>query len=122
MKDIKLNLNLIIKDEDIDCIMKEALDTGIWYWCERVSIASVCKEWNDYQQISKNGILLLKTKNGIFFLDKEDFIKGIRKAIYDDYNLLNIVDGKLYIDTFYIDADIADRIVQYAVFDKIIYG
>lgn len=118
---MKLNIEIEITNEDIDDIMCSALEGGINYWCGK------CEVVGDYlgtwasEQISNGGWLKLydAESNDVWTLNKEMFLKGVKKYIENGYH--NIVDnGK--INGLEIDSEVADCIVQYALFDDIIFG
>ena len=65
--------------------------------------------------------------NGIeeYYLTKEKLLKGIKMYIEDTdvpYNILCKEDGKTVLDLYNIDGDVADIVLQYALFDDYIYG
>lgn len=59
-----------------------------------------------------------------YILTKEKFLNGLAKYLkepkYSD--CLEFVNHELRIDTCYIDADVADTIIQYALFGEVVYG
>lgn len=124
---ISLDLSLYVaKDfnftkQDIDDLMVAALEGGINYWAieaikhkeptkdlENVSMAS------DY--ISRGGELMIVTDEGDKkILNHENFMKGLEMVIRD----LGSSNAEEFMD--YHDADTADQIIQYALFDEIVY-
>lgn len=111
-----------ITDEDIDDIMCSALEGGITYWC---SEAEVKGEYGS-EQISRGGILLLHDieEPEFYELTKEKLLKGIMMYLANPTHsdVLEMVDHELRLDTSYVDADVADCMIQYALFDDIIFG
>ena len=111
-------------DENMEDIVVTALEGGIGYWA---CLDNTGKEWNDQPDdtpISEYAWKILKGGGELLFLDEEDddtqyflclpcFINGIKQAIQNGY-----WDG----DMDSIDAEIADIIFQYAIFDDIVYG
>ena len=111
---LKVNLNLIVIEEDIECIIEMA-GYGIGYWCS----AAIEKD---------NGYDVYEDEEGKWHkLSYEDIIKGIElytKNRNKPYNIIFMDEktGLLYIETGNIDAEVADMIIQYACFGEIIYG
>lgn len=127
--EITLKKKVIINQEDIDDIMCTALDGGITYWCYGAqSIMSA--EWMRENKIKflsdvtgRGGDIVLTTEDGDFILTLQAFYNGLQKLIDEsgEYYLESTNDG-LKIDTSEIDADIADLIIQYAIFGKLVYA
>lgn len=118
---IEVKLNILLTNQDIDDIMCTALEGGINYWCGKAKV--VGKYLGDYasEQISRDGTLkLYDAESGEEFeLTKEKFIKGLTKFLEDGRSDL-ISQG--VIDTCCLDACDADAIIQYALFDEVVYG
>lgn len=124
---ININTTYKVTDEDIDDIMCSALEGGITYWCYRAEV--VGKYLGEYasEQISKGGTLKLYVEEPddepFVELTKEKFLKGVTMAIsdaaYADYDWY-LPDGTL--DPCEIDSDVADYIVQCALFGEVVYG
>lgn len=118
----KIDVEIRISNEDIDDIMVCALEGGINYWCGK------CEVVGDYlgeyasDQISRGGELILydiEDEDEHWKLNKGKLLKGIRMYIENGYyNIVN--NGK--INAYEIDAEVADCIIQYALFGGIIFG
>ena len=125
MMDLELNLAVRVTDEDIDDIMSSALDC-ISYWCSACEVKGG-KYLGDYasEQISRGGTLILyeAADDGKWELTKEKFIKGL-KIYFRNHSLdvLDVLDGSLIIDCGMVDGEVADTIVQYALFGELVYG
>lgn len=118
--------NVVVKDEDIDDIMVSALEGGITYWCNRAEVAGEYLGEYASDQISRGGILKLhdgESQRSVE-LTKEKLMRGLKNYMQHPRanDFLEFVDHELKIDTSYIDAQVADCIVQYAVFGDVIYG
>lgn len=113
-----------VTDKDIDDIMCTALEGGITHWCDYAEVLGGYLGEYAHEQISRDGVLVLRdSETGEYFtLTKEKFLKGLETAckenIYSEYEWCNGSE----IDTFQVDADIADAIVQIALFGDIIFG
>ncbi|MFW6272947.1 MAG: hypothetical protein ACOC2U_04115 [bacterium] len=124
---ISLDLSLYVAKEfkftkeNIDDLMVAALEGGINYWAvkaikhkeptedlKNVNMAS------DY--ISRGGELIIVTIDGEKLpLNHENFMKGLEMVIRD----LGSNDAEEFMDNH--DADTADQIIQYALFNEIVY-
>lgn len=122
----KLNIyfNLKITDEDIDDIMSSALEGGITYWCNEAKVKD--EYLGDYasEQISRGGTLFLHDaeEDKTYELTEEKLLKGIKRAIEAGYYSQYTWWDSAGLNTGNIDAEVADIIVQLALFGKIIYG
>lgn len=127
--EIILKKKVIINQEDIDDIMCTALEGGITYWCYGAQ-SMMDDKWmkeNNIEYLSdvtgRGGDIALTTDDGDYILTLESFYNGLQKLIdeSEEYYLYQTNDG-MKIDTSEIDADIADLIIQYAVFGKLVYA
>lgn len=121
---ICIEQNVLVTQQDIDDIMVTALEGGITDWCWKAEVIGGYLGEYASEQISRGGTLkLYDSESGEkYWLDKEKLLNGIKKAIaddiYPDYEWRN--NGRL--DCCQIDADVANAIVQLALFEDIIYG
>ena len=115
-----------ITDEDIDDIMVSALEGGINYWCCRAEAVGLPLGEYASDQISRGGMLRLydREDESAYELTKEKLVKGISMYLENptQSDVLEVIDHELRLDTSYVDADVSDCMVQYALFDDIIYG
>ena len=129
MERFKINVVKIISvtAEDIDDIMCTALESGITYWCNKAEVVGDYLGKYAHEQIARNGVLKLydAESDEIYTLTRDKLLNGIKLAI--EANCLDVraeygwhIDNK--IDTCCIDAEIADVIVQMALFDDVIFG
>lgn len=123
---LKLELEVVVTQEDIDDIMVGALEGGINYWCcEAEVVGDYLGEYGS-EQISRGGQLLLHDMEDdeIYILDKEKLLKGLKMYFEKPhpYDILEVIDNKLRIDTCEADATVFDMIIQYALFDDVIFG
>lgn len=114
-----------VTQQDIDDIMCAALEGGICYWCGRAEVVGEYLGEYASEQISRGGTLKLydcEDMNEVYELDRSKLLKGIKKAFeegyYSEYEWCN----GTAIDTCQVDADVADVIVQIAIFDEVVYG
>ena len=121
---ITATINVKVTAEDIDDIMATALEGGINYWCNKANVHGQYLGEYASEQISRGGTLKLHDmeENRNHLLTRNGLLKGIAKAIeggyYADYNWHNGSE----IDTCQVDAEVADVIIQLALFDDVIYG
>ena len=123
MYTLTVKKTITITNQDIDDIMCTALEGGINYWCNKVKVVGGYLGEYASEQISRGGVLVVcPIDQAPCDLTKEKLLKGIQRAIdedvYTNYEWYN-TNG---IDTCNIDADVADFIVQLALFGKVIYG
>ena len=121
---IEINKKYIVTPQDIDDIMVTALEGGINYWCRKAEVVGEYLGEYASDQISRGGSLILydAESSDHWELNLEKLLNGIQKAIEDnwfsDYDWY--VDGEL--DCCQIDAEVADTIVQLALFDDVVFG
>ena len=126
---IKVETEIVVEPQHIDDLMVTALEGGINYWCRKAKIIS-CPRPEDLAEnvaaenvlasdvISKGGVLEMydAESNDKWELTLEKFLKGLKwyceKFGYTDME--DLIDNH--------DADTADSIVQYALFDEIVFG
>ena len=121
---IDISKRIKVTEEDIDDIMCSALEGGINYWCRKAEV--VCEYLGEYasEQISRGGSLNLydAEEDEVYELTLENLLKGIQLAVegnyYEDYEWV-LGDG---LDVCQVDAEVADVIIQLALFDDVIFG
>lgn len=130
---IKTEIDIEISDEDIDDIMATALEGGVNYWCDEVKVDGEYLGEYASEQISRGGELhfLLNepfdnNDTKCYTLDKTKFLHGIKSFLSNHYNpcycLEHIDIGKSAIVVEVIDANAADEIIQYALFNELVFG
>lgn len=124
---------LILTQNDLDDIMSAA-DSGIAYWCSEWEIGEkeMLGEYTS-EQIGRGGTIKLYVANeddsndGYWtILTAGKLIKGIEICYENDYadcrNAITESDSYSKIDTAYVDSELADCIVQCAVFGDLVFG
>lgn len=123
---LKVELEIVVTDEDIDDIMCGALEGGICYWCNRARVVGEYLGEYASEQISAGGELELfdAEEDTSYVLNKEKLLKGIEMYSKNPVgcNILEQIDGKLRLDCCNADAEVCDAIVQYALFGEIVFG
>ena len=121
---IEITTELTVTQEDIDDIMCAALEGGIIYWANKAEVVGeYLGEWG-HEQIARGGVLKIHDYEAdvVHDLTREKLLNGIRiareKEYFKDYGWW---DGDT-LETCNVDAEVADAIVQCALFDDIIYG
>ena len=123
---LRINFNVVVTGEDIDDIMCSAMEGGINYWCGKVEVDG--KYLGEYasEQISRGGTLILHDteEDRTELLTKEKLLQGIRMYAEQSNrtDIFEVIDHELHIDCGMVDAEVADAIVQYAIFSEIFYG
>ena len=115
-------INFVVSDEDIDDIMSAALDGGITYWCGRAEVVGEYLGEYASEQISRGGTLkLYDVEDGtVSELTLDKFLNGLRLWIENERTFELTNAGRL--DVGQIDALAADAIIQYALFNNVIFG
>ena len=126
MNKIKIEMEIEVTDQDIDDIVCTAFEGGINYWCGHVEPVDDLLGEYAHEQIAKDGYLYLydiEDDKEEWILTKSRLLNGIRMYVNNSMtrNWDSIVYGK-QIDTSEIDSNIADMIIQFALFEEIIYG
>jgi hypothetical protein len=107
-----------VKPEDINDLMTTALEGGINYWCNKVEIlADPENKPFASEVIAYGGELKIYTDEGAEFkITRDDIVKGIEKAIehFEYGSFKQLMEEH--------DATTADVIIQFALFDKIVFG
>ena len=112
----------VVSGEDIDDIMSAALDGGIAYWCGRAEVVGEYLGEYASEQISRGGTLkLYDIEDGsVSELTLDKFLNGLRLWIENERAFELTRAGQL--DVGQIDAPAADTILQYALFNDVIFG
>ncbi len=122
----KVELEVVVTQENIDDIMAGALEGGINYWCDEATVTGNYLGEYASEQISRGGQLLLHDfeEEETYTLDREKFIKGLKMYFEKPhpYNILEEIDTRFVVDCCNADATVCDMIIQYALFDDVIYG
>jgi len=132
-RSIKVEIEISITDEDVGDLMCTALEGGVGYWgC----LDNTREEWKKYEEelfkdatLDEVCALILLEGKSLYFIDVEDkkeiyeltlekLFNGISKVVAIDSTLIQ--DGKL--DLCMIDAEIADNIIQYGIFNELVFG
>lgn len=117
-----------LTQQDVDDIMVSALEGGINYWCRRVVVQG--KYLGEYAsgQISRGGKLKIHVDEPFdeantewYELDMEKFAQGFRLWLENGGDRYGAVSNG-EVDTCEIDGEMADLIIQYALFGEVVYG
>ena len=111
---------LEITEQDLADLMVTAFEGGINYWCGKVEIHKnpANKDWAS-DVVAWDGQLALwdvEDPNEVWWLTREKLLKGVSKAM-DHFEYATV---EQMMDEH--DATTADVIVQYALFDEIVFG
>lgn len=121
--EVELELKICITTQDIDDIMCAALEGGITSWCRLAK--PVGRRLGEYahEQIARGGSLMLydAESSDKWELTLDKFLRGLVQAIEDGVPVA-IDAGSGSIDPSEVDADGADMIIQYALFEEVVFG
>lgn len=118
--EIKITVSHKFSDQDLDDLMVTALEGGINYWCGNVTLKKSGENYDTIDFIgniiSKGGTLLLfdVSSNDIWELNRDKLLKGIQ--MYCEIH--NVAPSDL-MDMH--DADVADTIIQYGIFNELVF-
>ena len=125
MYEISIGRTVKLTQENIDDIMVSVLEGGIYYWCGEAEVIEEKRvaDWG-HEQIARGGVLILHDaeSDDKWELDREKFLNGVKLWIQngdDQYHALQ-KDGTL--DCCEIDGEMADLIIQYALFGEVVFG
>ena len=121
---VKVDYAVKVTDQDIDDIVATALEGGITYWCCKAEVVgSYLGEWA-HEQIARGGSLDLHDaeEDEVYELTIEKFLKGIQLAVEGNYYAEYEWHNGTEIDTCQVDAEVADVIIQLALFGDVIFG
>lgn len=121
---IEITTQLTVTQENIDDIITTAFEGGINYWCKKAEVVGEYLGEYASEQIARGGTVLLYDieNDDVYELTLEKVLSGIKLAYsghyFSDYEWCN---GET-IDTYNVDAMVADAIIQLALFDDVIFG
>lgn len=131
-KKISIKQDLTVSNQDIDDIICAALEGGINYWCYKAEVGE--KEYlGKYasDQISRGGSLKLYVEEPfedkeMYVLTKKNVLIGLER-FYKEYashypDVFQAKGEEILIETYAVDAEAADMIVQLGLFGDVIYG
>ena len=123
--EVAVQIHVKLTTENIDDIMVSALEGGICYWASEAEVVEEkrCADWG-HEQIARGGALIIHNaeSDDKWELTLEKFLNGVKLWIQngeDQYHALQ-KDGTL--DTCVIDGEMADLIIQYALFGEVVFG
>ena len=122
---IEIRTEIRLRVQDIDDIMCTALEGGINYWCNSAKVVGEYLGEYASEQIARGGELILHDVEGeeLYSLTLPKLTKGIKRWLEEVGIQSEAIDRySVYLDCGMIDAEDADCIIQYALFDEIIYG
>ena len=123
--EVHAELTVRLTTEDVDNIMVSALEGGISYWCSEDEVVEDrrCADWGN-EQIARGGALVLHDaeSDDKWELNIEKFTQGFRLWLENGDDRYGAVSGDGTVDTCEIDGEMADLIVQYALFGEVVFG
>lgn len=120
--EIRPQMKIDVKQQDIDDIMVAALEGGINYWCYKAEVIGDYLGEYASDQISRGGKLKLYDMEGgeKYWLDRDKFLNGLKLFFEQGYDQNGALDSG-EIDAAQIDANDADAIIQLALFGEVLY-
>lgn len=126
--EVYAEITVRLTQQDVDDIMVSALEGGICYWSDCVEV--VDRYLSEYAsgQISRGGKLKIHVDEPFdeantewYELDMEKFAQGFRLWLENGGDRYGAVSNG-EVDTCEIDGEMADLIIQYALFGEVVYG
>lgn len=120
--EVRAEIVVSLTQEDVDDIMSSVLDTISYWCCEAEVVGDYLGEYAS-EQISRGGKLKLydAESDDVWELDIEKFVQGFRLWLEHGDDRYGAVSGG-EVDTCEIDGEMADMIVQYALFGEVQFG
>ena len=117
---VRPQIEVNLTQQDVDDIMSTALDS-IDYWCRKAKVVGEYLGEYASDQISRGGSLILydAESSDKWELTLEKFLNGV-KLYFEDGCHVHVEDG--CIDACDIDGNDADCIVQFALFEKVVFS
>lgn len=123
--EVHAELAVRLTTENVDDIMVSALEGGINYWCSEAEVVEErrCGDWG-HEQIARGGALILHDaeSDNKWTLDMEKFTQGFRLWLENGDDRYGAVSGDGTVNTGEIDGEMADLIIQYALFGEVVFG
>ena len=118
---VRPEIEVELTRQDIDDIMTAALEGGIGYWCRKAEAVGGYLGEHASDQISRGGSLILydAESSGRWELTLAKFLNGVKLYLENSCHV-QVEDNR--IDTCDIDANDADCIIQFAIFEKVMFG
>lgn len=110
---IVLEVPIKVTDQDLMDIISIAFEGGINYWC------------SDAEKLGNLSYKLYDSESDdTWTFDKDDLLRGIKQYMQNnhEWKIFDTDENGLYLEFAYIDADVADQIIQYACMGKVIFG
>lgn len=117
---MKITIERKLTNEDVDDIVAAGFDSGISYWCSQLEVKD-----NDYkganftsEVLTRGGSVILQYEDGEDTETQELTIEKLEKGIQMAVDA-GMWDGD---DVCDVDSDVADNIIQFAIFGELVYG
>lgn len=121
MFEVKATIKVALSANDIDNIMCCALEGGITYWCCKAEVVGDYLAEYGHEQIARGGSLILHDAESgdKWELTLEKLLAGIGLWLANGGSYA-LEGGEL--DLYEVDSEVADCIIQYALFGEILFG
>ena len=122
---VKAEIEAKLTVQDIDDIMVSALEGGITYWACKAEVVEEkrCSDWG-HEQIARGGALIIHDaeSNDKWELTLEKFLNGVKLWLQNGDDRYHALQKGGTLDTCVIDGEMADLIIQYALFGEVVFG
>lgn len=122
--EVEVSRTLTLMQEDVDDIMVSALEGGITYWCCEAEVVGEYLGEYGSEQISRGGVLKLHDaeSDDVWELTLDKFLKGVKLWYENGDDRYDAVQPDGHVDPCEVDGEMADMIVQYALFGEVQFG
>lgn len=118
---LQIQIPLTITEDFIEDVMETALSVGSTYWVSKIDSLTPKADSDSFSKyLSKGGVIVLTDgeTNNEYIISRYTFLQGYQ--LYVDNCIKN--GFNFYIKACDIDGGLADEILQYALFQDVIYG
>lgn len=127
-------LRVIVTDEDVRDLVSTALCGGIGYWAKLDNSGHEFEDAPADECIDETVARLLMEGKTVKLIDEEDgdvidwtladLLCGVKRYVESGADGYSVAydDGSVRLDTSYVDADVADQVVQLGLFGEVVYG
>ena len=127
--EVEIKQKLEVTESDIDDIVTTAFEGGINYWCKKVEVVGDYLGEYASDQISRNGKLKIYLHEDVdgetmYLLSQSKLLAGIKMYLENihPYDITYRNGTEIELDTCQVDAEVADMIIQYALFKEVVFG
>lgn len=121
---VKAGIEVKLTEEDIDDIMTSALEGGITYWASQAEVVGKYLKEYGSEQIARGGSLIIydNESDDKWELTRDKFLNGVKLLLQNGDDKYGAFKNPEEVDCCEIDGEVADWIIQYALFGEVVFG